>query len=164
MQLSSQNLPWVKHSQYIFRHLLLLHLQDRFITLVVFCLITLSCESFEISDYLILVFSEGPRVFLLPIRFRPFFSFLPLSCIDEFKIESSVSYFAIFYCYLISRFFSITGLFEWPLFDFCFLIYAGFGVSAISYSFCWLTFLCVTLLYYLTAYYGKFWGVDWGCP
>lgn len=128
VQNSSQYLPWVKHSQYIFRHLLLLHLQVRFFTLVVFCLITLSCESLDISDYLFLVFSEGPRVFLLPIRFRPYFSFLPLSCIDEFKIESSDNSFLIFCCYLDSRFFSITGL----EIDFCFLARVGLGFSAIS--------------------------------
>ena len=64
-QLSSQNLPSVKHSQYIFKHLDLLHLQLRFYTVVDFFLITVSYLSSAFDVLLSIVFFPSPRVALL---------------------------------------------------------------------------------------------------
>ena len=65
LHVSSQYLPWVKHSQYILRHFDLEHLQVRFSTVVVFYFITVSWVSYSIVDCLFKVFFPSPLVFLL---------------------------------------------------------------------------------------------------
>ena len=61
-QLSLQNRPIVKHSQYIFKHLVLAHLQVVLIQEEDLCLIT----SNPIVEILDSVFFPGPLVFFLP--------------------------------------------------------------------------------------------------
>jgi hypothetical protein len=64
-QFLSQNLPTVKHSQYIFKHLDLLHLQVKLATVLDFCLSIVSCESRAIVLCLFIVFLPRPLVLLL---------------------------------------------------------------------------------------------------
>lgn len=65
LHLSSQYLPWVKHSQYILRHFDLEHLQVRCSTVVLFYFIMVNWVSWLIVDCLWRVFLPRPRVFLL---------------------------------------------------------------------------------------------------
>ena len=89
LQDSSQNLPSVKHSQYILRHLDLLHLQLKFYTVVDFFLITVSYLSSAIEVFLSWVFLPNPLVFLLVSvsgELPPFWYLSPFW--DCFNIES----------------------------------------------------------------------------
>ena len=86
LQVSSQNLPWVKHSQYIFRHLVLLQLQDSVFTEVDLAFSIVSYWSTLIVLCLLMVFLPSPRVFLL----ADVFGDTPSSCSDWRKIESLV--------------------------------------------------------------------------
>ena len=65
LHVSSQYLPYVKHSQYILRHLDLEHLQVSFPTVVDFYLIIVSWVSYSIVDYRFRVFLPRPRVLRL---------------------------------------------------------------------------------------------------
>lgn len=87
MQVGSQNLPYVKHSQYIFKHLLLLHLQVRLATVLLLALIIVNCWSIFIVLCLLIVFLPRPLVFLFvdELGDKP-----SVSCSDYFKIESFV--------------------------------------------------------------------------
>ena len=66
LQFASQNLPAVKHSQYILRHLLFLHLQTRCYIDSVFYFKTDSWGSLSISTYFSRVFLPRPRVLRVP--------------------------------------------------------------------------------------------------
>jgi hypothetical protein len=106
MQVSSQNLPSVKHSQYILRHLDLLHLQVKFYTVVDFFLITVSYLSSAIEVFLSWVFFPKPLVFLLVSvsgELPPFWYLSPFW--DYFNIESFDGCFSILFSALLSRFF-----------------------------------------------------------
>lgn len=101
LQDSSQNLPSVKHSQYILRHLDLLHLQLKFYTVVDFFLITVNYLSRAIEFFLSWVFFPRPLVFLrVSVSGEPRSPFW-----DCLNIESFDCYFAILFSALLSRFF-----------------------------------------------------------
>lgn len=105
LQDSSQNLPSVKHSQYILRHLDLLHLQLKLATVVDFFLMTVSYLSSAMEFFLSYVFFPKPLVFLLvsvsgelPPRSRsPFY--------DCFNMESFDCCLETLLSALLSRFF-----------------------------------------------------------
>ena len=102
---SSQYRPYVKHSQYIFKHLLLAHLQVSVATVVLFYLITVRFVSFAIVDYFWIVFLPRPLVLLFE-EDGDTYDWLS----DIFKIESVVFYFSanetLFY-FFISAFLSL---------------------------------------------------------
>ena len=152
LQVSSQNLPSVKHSQYILRHLDLLHLQLKLATVVDFFLMTVSYLSSAIEFFLSWVFFPKPLVFLLvsvsgefpPCSRSPFW--------DYFNIES-------FDCCLTTLFSALTSRFFRYVLDYLFgdeilLTESNFPVSSfwlpwygscISWNFCIIIRLCYSI-------------------
>ena len=101
MHFSSQNLPAVKHSQYIFKHWDFAHLQKRVATVEVFCLITAN-SGLMLWDFCKVFFPK-------PLVLRTPESGFEEACAEFFKIES---YFCI---YFYSRLFLTKMMKIWNL-------------------------------------------------
>ena len=152
LQDSSQNLPSVKHSQYILRHLDLLHLQLKFYTVVDFFLMTVNYLSSAIEFFLSWVFLPKPLVFLLvsvsgEFPRSPFWDYL--------NIESFDCCLAILFWALLSRFFRkvLDCLFgddvlltesNLPVSSFLLSCYG----SCMSWNFCIIIRLCYSIWYW----------------
>ena len=116
MHLSSQNRPTVKHSQYIFKHLLLLHLHVKFWTEVDFCLITVKFESLAIVDCFIMVFLPRPLVRLFDEDGETCEPLIVSFNMESFLSSSFSANYTLF-CLFISAFLSLFLGFSWWVFS-----------------------------------------------
>lgn len=136
LQDSSQNRPWVKHSQYILRHLLLEQWHVKDATVVDFCLMTVNWVSLAIVDCFLIVFLPRPRVRLfdelLEGEFYELFSdilriesFVPCfsnwTFWDDFCFFNSCFFSRFFICPLLLLFWSKVSSLNYPVSSFAFL-------------------------------------------